>query len=222
MILATYFKVPSIDDLLKIAPNLKLVLFDMDGTLVDSEKEHAMAVLEVIKSHVKVPFNFQDVFNLVFGCPDPYSYEALKANYSLTLSLEDFLHQKHEALEKVLTQNIKKDDLVLKEIKGLLESIKSHHRNISLAVVTASERKTAKSVLNSNFKDVFPLYFGREDTVLSKPFPDPYFNALKIMGEQFGPFNHDEVLLVEDSPYGLASAMASGLRLIKATWYSKK
>jgi beta-phosphoglucomutase len=219
MILANYFKVPTVDDLMRINPRLKLVLFDMDGTLVDTEKEHALAVIDVLKETVSKSFDFQEVMNIVFGCPDPYSFEVLKNKFSLNITMDDFLVKKHDSLEKILKSTSKEEDRVLAEIKNLVQNIKNHQLNITQAVVTASERKTAQTVLNTNFKDIFSTYFGREDTKLSKPFPDPYLHAFNTMHEKFGPFKREEVLLVEDSPYGLAAGVASGFKVIKASWY---
>ena len=88
--------------------------------------------------------------------------------------------------------------------------------------MTASERKTAQAVLSTNFNGMFKQFFGREDTLLSKPFPDPYLNAFKVMSDSVGPFKKEEVLLVEDSPYGLASGISSGFPVLKASWYTKK
>ena len=44
---------------------------------------------------------------------------------------------------------------------------------------------------------------------MSKPNPEPYLTALKKSG-----FNAEECLVVEDSPRGLASALAAGIRCL--------
>jgi len=219
MILASFKEVPLLEDILKISPKLRLVLFDMDGTLIDSEHEHALAVVEVLRRNTKQPVDAEKVHKMVFGCPDPYSFIELKNKYHLTLTMDEFLEQKHIALEYVLEKHPKTADPILKKMQFLIESIKKHSSLIQMTVVTASERKTATSVLDKNYSGIFPLYFGREDTVLSKPFPDPYWNAVNIFGKNHGEFTPDEILIFEDSPYGLAAAMASGLNTIQACWY---
>lgn len=222
MILAAFREVPLLEDLFKLVPKLKLVLFDMDGTLIDSEQEHALAVVEVVKKNTKLLVDEKMVHKMVFGCPDPYAFAALKTKYQLILSLEDFLDQKHDALEYVLKYHPKSEDPILKRMQSLISSIQKISNKVQMTVVTASERKTAQSVLNKNYHGVFPLYFTREDTILSKPFPDPYINAVNIFNQKSGPFNHDEILILEDSPYGLAAAMASGINILQACWYIKK
>lgn len=222
MIIASFNEVPLLDDLLKLVPKLRLVLFDMDGTLVDTEEEHALAVVEVLKKNSSNVIDEKVVHQMVFGCPDPYAYQALKKSYNLHLHLEDFLSQKQIALENILHLNLKNEDAVLIKLQSLVQSIQQCSKKINISVVTASERKTAEAVLSKNYSNVFPLFFGREDTNLSKPYPDPYFNAIDVMGKKHGAFNLDEILILEDSPYGLASAMASGYPILQARWYYKK
>ncbi len=221
MILATFHKLPTLDDLLKIVPDLKLVLFDMDGTLVDSEHEHALAVIDVLKKITSVPFTPEEIFPLVFGCPDPYSFESLKKLFSFDTSLSKFLDLKHQALDDIMANNIQEVHPLTKEAKKLIESLHSHPSGIKSAVVTASERRTAEVVLKNNFEKLFPLYFGREDTERSKPFPDPYWNAVTSLRKIHGTIEHHQIVIIEDSPFGLAAALSSGLHVIHARWFYK-
>lgn len=221
MIKATFKVVPSIEDLFAIVPDLKLVLFDMDGTLVDSEHEHALAVIDVLKGFTDKAFEEKDIFSLVFGCPDPYSFDALKKMFTLEQTLDDFLEKKHIALDQIMSKGSHQSHPVTEHTKKLVTDLKAHSSNTIFTVVTASERRTAEIVLKKNFGNLFSQFFGREDTERSKPFPDPYENAFLKMNQISGPIHKHQVLIVEDSPYGLASALASGFSVIQAKWFTK-
>jgi len=212
MIIASFFEVPTLQDLLALKPNVKAIFFDMDGTLIDSEKEHANATIAVLKQHIG-PFEEKKIHSLVYGKPDPYGFERLKEEFAeLTLDLNTFLDYKHKALEAMFQESTGHQIPVTLD---LLKQIKSLRPDLLIAVVTASERKTAISALSRHFTGYFSHLVARDDIPKSKPFPEPYFKALEL----FGLTTFDEVLIVEDSPTGLASALASGASVLRAYWY---
>src|SRR5690606_8026020 len=77
---------------------------------------------------------------------------------------------------------------------------------IKVACVTNSISKTANMMLERTGQmDYMEFVISNEDIKPNKPDPAPYLHAIKKMG-----FSPKEVLVIEDSEKGIASAVASG------------
>jgi beta-phosphoglucomutase len=59
------------------------------------------------------------------------------------------------------------------------------------------------------------LQMGRNQTVLTKPHPEPYLEGMRRLKT-----THTKTLIFEDSPTGIASAVASGASVIRITGFA--
>ena len=81
---------------------------------------------------------------------------------------------------------------------------------VTLALVTGTSRANVDVVLNSaGLGESFPLIVAKDDVRQVKPAPDCYTLALERLG-----LKPDEAVALEDSPTGIASAKAAGIRTI--------
>jgi beta-phosphoglucomutase-like phosphatase (HAD superfamily) len=80
---------------------------------------------------------------------------------------------------------------------------------VPLALVTASPRSVAQTVLAAVGADRFAVTVAEEDTDLTKPHPDPYLAAMARLG-----VTADCCVAIEDSPTGVASAQSAGCRVV--------
>jgi HAD superfamily hydrolase (TIGR01509 family) len=79
-----------------------------------------------------------------------------------------------------------------------------------LAVVSGTCRENVRVVLDAaGLVDAFDLIVGKEDIRRPKPAPDPYRLALRRLEVEAG-----DAITLEDSPTGLASALAAGVRAV--------
>ena len=95
-------------------------------------------------------------------------------------------------------------------LEGVEEALAELAGRVTLAIVTSSRRVHFDAIhARTNLVPRFDFVLAREDYVLTKPHPEPYLTAMKKSG-----FAPDECLVVEDSPRGLMSAQAAGIRCL--------
>jgi HAD superfamily hydrolase (TIGR01509 family) len=214
--LGNFSSIPSFKQLLQKLPSLKLVLFDMDGTLIDSEPVHAKAFVQALHQHgVTLPkdISHHELVQRYKGMADTEVVEKLKIEKILNhnISSSEILQQKHLDLLKVLqTQKLS----LHPEMASLLTNIEL--AGCQMGIVTASERQVLDVVVDVlNIRTRMQILLGRQDTHATKPHPAPYLEAMARMN-----IDPQETIILEDSNTGLAAANACGAYFLKAEWFS--
>ncbi|MCO4753130.1 MAG: HAD family phosphatase [Bacteriovoracaceae bacterium] len=209
--------VPAITDIFGLHATPKACLFDMDGTLMDTEILHAQALYELVQKHHPDTLTKEELLELCLGQTDDFIFERLRDRDCFksfdNKSLEQF---KLDAFLKLLNKT-PVSSIFLPQIKNLLEELKS--ANIRLALVTSSDRESAMALLKLLEIDTyFELFITKEDTELNKPHPEPYLKAYRDLNEAA-----ENCVIFEDSPTGLQAAQTAAPRaIIKAGWYQQR
>ena len=179
---------------------MRAVLWDMDGTLVDSEKlwdisMHALyarmgAVLTPEVRESTVGGSAETVMRIVYDDvglePDPVAMA----------ESADWLHDyTGELFEQGLPWRPG-----AQEILGALRTA-----GVPLALVTNTRRELAERALNSIGRHYFSVTVCGDEVANGKPAPDPYLRAADLLG-----VSASDCLAVEDSVTGTASAEAAG------------
>ena len=95
-------------------------------------------------------------------------------------------------------------------IQGSRSFIKALHRQgFPLALVTGTSRHEAKELLPKELWDCFAVTVCGCDVENGKPHPEPYLMALKKLG-----LKASQALVIENAPFGIASAKAAGLKCL--------
>jgi beta-phosphoglucomutase-like phosphatase (HAD superfamily) len=196
-------------------PHIQCVLFDMDGTLFNTEPLHAQVYQEMLKELLPHdPISLEKVFSKDFtGFTDEQVWQhTLDEIPYLDLSLESFLQGKNQGFIKLSSNQASK--LLKSEIKQLLSDIA--RSSISIGLVTSSEKITTNHLLKiTELAPLFQTVTTRDCVDFHKPHPMPY--SLAIEKHDLAPH---QVLVVEDSEVGIEAARASGVRdLIHAQWF---
>ena len=204
----------------QVPGNLRAVLFDMDGTLVDSEPLHAQCLFETIHQVGKgqaLNLSWHEIEAAYTGQSDPCVYQDLveKDQIGSNWSLEKFLAKKNNFFEKKI-QTTDKQALFWPHMASLFNAIKQ--QGLKIAVVSASERYTVELVLKHiNLYEELDMIVAREDCQYIKPHPGPYLMAMKNLK-----IETTETLIIEDSKTGVQAARASGANLMIARWFTKE
>jgi HAD superfamily hydrolase (TIGR01509 family) len=175
---------------------IKLVIFDLDGVLVEAKEIHYEALNKALGEYA---ISWDEHLS---------TYDGLKTNQKL-----DMLHE-HKGLPKEQFKEIwdKKQKYTLDALRDLKPNNQLQvcmdmliAKGYKLAVCSNSIRKTILTVLSKfDIIDRFDLILSNEDIVNSKPHPEMYWKAMSKMGVL-----PEETLIVEDSPYGLLAAARS-------------
>ena len=90
------------------------------------------------------------------------------------------------------------------------ETLAALHGRVRMAIVTGSHRDQLRLMhAGSGLLDLFEVIITGDECAHSKPHPEPYLAALKLLEMSPG-----QCVAVEDSPRGLASAMAAGVSCV--------
>ncbi|MDP5228663.1 MULTISPECIES: HAD family phosphatase [Arthrobacter] len=179
------------------------VLFDMDGTLVDTERLWWDAVADVAfgLGHRLGSEDGPDVL----GRPSGHTAAHLLATLpsASTLTAEEL----SERLDQAFTELVAQEVVPRPGAMDLLRLLASE--GIPTAIVSASPRRVVELVRDRLGHELFTLVVAVEDTPASKPAPDPYLEAARRLGAE-----PSACVVVEDSPVGLAAAEAAGCPVV--------
>jgi len=177
---------------------LKTILFDFDGVVIDSEPLHAKAK-KIILDRYKINYP-ASIFEEFKGKTDKVFFDFVTGTLcDQSQSSELLQNSKKAALEEIIVE--------LKLIDGFLaffEKVKA--RKIQTALVSSTSLYSLALVDNLyHISGMFDLVITEVDTDLHKPYPDPYLKALEKLSAEI-----NTSIVIEDSPNGIRSAKSAG------------
>src|SRR5450759_2981076 len=177
------------------------VMWDMDGTLVDTEpywiaEEHAL-----VEAHGGVwP---DEHAHQLCGNDLMVSAEYSRAHSPVELTPVELVH----ALLAGVVARVKEHVPWRPGARELLESLVAH--GVPCALVTMSWESLATAVVNNLPNDSFAAVITGDVVLHGKPHPEPYLHAARVLGVDLA-----TCIAIEDSPPGVASAVAAGIPTI--------
>jgi HAD superfamily hydrolase (TIGR01509 family) len=183
------------------APALAAVLFDMDGTLLDSEKVWDRAIEDLV-AHLGgtlLPATRQSMVGSSLWRSIAIVHNALGVTSSPDASAR-FLTDRTAALFET--------DLVWKPgaaqlLRAVVDSA------IATALVTSTYRELTEIALNFIGRDLFDATVCGDEVSHPKPAPEPYLRAAQLLG-----VDAHACVAIEDSPLGISSAVTAGCAVI--------
>ncbi|HZE39532.1 MAG TPA: HAD family phosphatase [Stackebrandtia sp.] len=177
---------------------LRAVLFDMDGTLLDSEKLWAVALRDLCArlGHELTPQLRADLVGMD-------QYESMVLLHSrLGLSPDGIADNTRWLVARV--KALFAGGVVWRPgARELLEAVRA--KGYRTALVTATGRELVDVILSGIGDDWFDVTIVGDEVARNKPDPEPYATAMRRLG-----LAPNECLAIEDSPTGVASATAAG------------
>lgn len=182
--------------------HLKAVLFDMDGVLFDSMKNHATAWHEAMKR-----------YGMHMTREEAYMHEGRTG--ASTINIISLRERGHEATEEEIKQMYQtKSEIfnslpVAEPMPGALEVLHKIQQNgLIPMVVTGSGQHSLLDKLNHSYPGIFKqeLMVTAFDVKYGKPNPEPYLMALKKANIQA-----NEAIVIENAPLGIQAGVGAGI-----------
>jgi HAD superfamily hydrolase (TIGR01509 family) len=184
---------------------IQLVVFDLDGVIIDSEWAH-----EAAKMRIRSEMGISSPIDLAAftGTSNRVFWQTVLAEAGLEGDVDDLVRRQFA----YVLEELKKADQP--EMPGLSDLLQFLERNgIKVAVSSGSEEYFIRSILEHlRITAYFDVIVTGNDMVELKPAPDIYLAALRFSG-----VSADRALTIEDSKAGCQAAQAAGMKCIGYT-----
>ncbi|MBS9525872.1 HAD family phosphatase [Litoribacter alkaliphilus] len=181
--------------------NIKAVLFDLDGTLIDSEWFYYKAYRSTLRLYGR-ELKSEDWLKEFAGKTDGQTFGLLQDKYGVRDEKEVFFDKVREFIK------IQHEEEAVPLMPGATDLI--HYlwdQQVVMAVVTSSKREVANYHLDKNgVRHFFSALISRTEVQNPKPHPEPYQMCMEKLNVA-----PQHCLALEDSPTGSASARSAGL-----------
>ncbi|GMJ12462.1 hypothetical protein HRI_004915400 [Hibiscus trionum] len=187
-----------------LAP-LEAVLFDIDGTLCDSDPLHYIAFCEMFAEiGMEVPDDEFLSKNIAGKHNDDVA--AILFPDDIPKGMK-FMKDAEERFRRLASEN-------LASIKGLYRLTKwIQDRGLKRAAVTNAPKQNAELMISKlGLQDFFDAVIVASDCERAKPYPDPYLKALQLLQ-----VSKDHTFVCEDSLPGIRAGVAAGLPVVGLT-----
>ena len=179
------------------------VIFDVDGTLVDSVDLHAQSWQDAFREYGR-DIAFDDIRGQIGKGGDQLMPVFLGAD-----EIEAFGEQLEERRGAILKERYLPRVEAFPGVRALFEHLRAEGMRIALASsAKADELETYKGI--ADIEDLVDEQTTSEDVESSKPHPDIFLAALEKLGNP----DPEDVVVVGDTPYDAEAASQAGLRTI--------
>lgn len=181
---------------------IKLLIFDMDGTIIELKDVHYEALNralgEIDEEFIIKRHEHEFIYN---GLPTKKKLEMLTENKGLCpCDYDDVWKRKQQLTIEVIKDTLKPDENVCETLR------KFKNDGFKICVASNSIRETIRVALEkSDLIQYVDEYLSNEDVTNAKPDPEMFIKAMGMFGVK-----PHETMIFEDSLYGIMAAEASG------------
>ncbi|MCM0598989.1 HAD family hydrolase [Periweissella fabalis] len=178
----------------------KFIIFDVDGTLLDTEKMYMKSLQLTLANH-GIEKTYAEVYK-IFGLPSKEALEYFNIDDVGTIQAEWQSHY-HDFWSDVALFN---------GITTTLANLKRNNTN--LAIVTSNTKAEFTDHIDGfDIVDYFDAFVFAGETRRMKPFPDPILAALEKLDA-----NAEQSVYIGDSIHDMKAAHAAGIDFALASW----
>ncbi|MGY3884452.1 HAD family hydrolase [Aeromonas aquatica] len=179
------------------------LIFDMDGTLVDSMPLHLDA-WELTSAEFGLLFDRAQL-NEYGGIPTRKIVAILAEQHGLSIDIEAFARRKIA----LYMEQIDKAGV----FPQMWELVRQHHGKVPMGIGTGSPRNQAERILRSTGLDAYiSVLVSADDVTNHKPHPDTFLRVAERLGA-----NPANCLVFEDTRIGIQAGKAAGMATVLAT-----
>ena len=189
-----------------IPARIKGLIFDCDGTLVDTMPLHFRAWMQTLERH-GLKMSEQRFYEFA-GMPTARIVEILSKEQGMKVSAEEIAHEK----EMVYVASIPG----AQRIRQVVDIALREKGKRKLGVASGGwQRVVRESLRVIQLEELFDAIVGADDVVHGKPAPDMFLKAAELMGVK-----PQECVVYEDGELGMQAAKAAGMLWVDVRpWY---
>ena len=188
-----------------IDPKAKGLIFDLDGTIVDSMPIHYVAWKETaLKYGIDLSV---EMFESQAGVPIYATVEKYNVIFNKNIDPREM----GDAKEKMYEENLHKATM----IEPVFDIIKKYHGKIPMSIGTGGGRYIAqKTVEMMGLDKYFNIMVTADDVQKFKPHPETFLRCAELMGVA-----PEDCIVFEDGKPGMKAAVDGGMMLVDVTKY---
>ncbi|WP_378954356.1 HAD family hydrolase [Pelosinus sp. sgz500959] len=181
---------------------IKAIIFDLDGTLVDSEPNYYEGDKKLLEEYgIELT---EDMKSKYTGIGSQDMMEDIKKKFNINDSVEKLVAKKNKYYIEIAKDNT----IVFPEMLNFLQLLKKN--NFPMAIASGSSPEIIEMIISiTNIKSYFDVTLSAEEVKKGKPAPDIFLETAKRLG--ISPIN---CLVLEDSQYGVEAAKSAGMYCI--------
>ncbi|HQO22305.1 MAG TPA: beta-phosphoglucomutase family hydrolase [Spirochaetota bacterium] len=182
---------------LKVDENAKALIFDIDGTLVDTMEIHYKAWE---KMFAQQGFNYpREVFYELAGIPTYKIVPILNERFNLKLDPEKTMNEKEKYFMELFG--------AVKEIKVVSDIARKYHGVLPMSLGTGGRKDIAQMTMETvGLSKYFNIMVAADDVIHHKPAPDTFLKCAELMGVE-----PRFCQVFEDGELGLQAARTAGM-----------
>lgn len=183
----------------------KLVIFDLDGTLIDSRELHYQSLNKALVAiDPRFEITREEHLSTYDGLNTSKKLELLHINKGLPKTLFDTVWKDKQRMTLDLIRVLNKDARLI----DICQRLRS--RGYNIAVATNSIRDTTRlSLISIGIIEYVDVYYSNQDVLRPKPYPEMYWQCMMRVGAL-----PKDTIIVEDSHIGRRAAIESGAHLL--------
>lgn len=181
---------------------IKAILFDLDGTLIDSESYYMQAMKKIAK-HFGSEIEEKE-FHCVIGKTMEETYNTFEK--LISRPREEWVKYYNDFF--VITEPLDFKKLLFEDVLDTFKGLKQ--KGIKVAICSMSPVDYIKKFVDDcNLIDYVDYYVSGEECKHTKPYPDIYLKALNDLN-----ITNDEAIVVEDADTGIDAAIAANIKVV--------
>lgn len=199
--------------LFKINPNcIKLLIFDCDGTLVDSMGAHYDSWCEIYAELGKKFYNKDEFMHQLAGRNAESTVKIVNEKLGYNLDPRLIAIKKDESFANKYVHQIK-------PISKVVQIAKDYFGKIPMVVASGGGEVVVNASLQAiGIRELFCKVITAADVTRCKPFPDIFLAAAKHLRIN----NYTECLVFEDAPVGIEAALNAGMQFVNINGLSEE
>ena len=181
---------------------LKAILFDLDGTLIDSETNYLKTDLEFLRRRgVELP---EEAMHQFIGIGSEAFVAFTQQTYGFGGNVAEMLEEKNQIYQELASQETRTFPQMIKFLDL------AQNAGLLVAIASGSSREIiGKSLVWAKIPHEFNLIISAEEVAKGKPAPDVFLEAARRLGVEPA-----DCLVMEDSRPGTLAAEAAGMACV--------